>query len=102
MTAPTVDLLVLYTHRLEECRAFYSGIGLELVPECHGDGPEHYAATLAGGAVLELYPATRRPETGYLRLGLTLPAGGPEDRSPGRRTLTDPDGRTVVLTVVGP
>ncbi|MEU9720047.1 glyoxalase/bleomycin resistance/dioxygenase family protein [Streptomyces sp. NPDC047976] len=85
----TIDLLVIYTNRLDECRDFYAGLGLALVPERHGNGPDHYAATLADGTVLELYPATRRPETGYLRLGL------PGDSS---RTLTDPDGRTVVLT----
>ncbi|WP_405978986.1 VOC family protein [Streptomyces sp. NBC_00158] len=89
----TIDLLVIYTNRLDECRDFYAGLGLDLVPERHGNGPDHYAATLADGTVLELYPATRRPETGYLRLGLT-------GDSP--RTLTDPDGRTVVLTAPEP
>ncbi|MCX5199446.1 VOC family protein [Streptomyces sp. NBC_00249] len=93
-----VDLLVIYTARLEACREFYAGLGLELVAEKHGNGPEHYAVTFVGGGVLELYPATRRPETGYLRLGLTAPGGSPA-RAAGRHTLTDPDGRTVVLTV---
>ncbi|MGE7387609.1 VOC family protein [Streptomyces sp. NPDC004126] len=84
-----IGLLVIYTNRLEECREFYAGLGLDLVPERHGNGPDHYSATLADGSVLELYPVGRRPETGYLRLGLN-------GDSP--RTLTDPDGRTVVLT----
>ncbi|MFB0631593.1 VOC family protein [Streptomyces sp. AB3(2024)] len=95
----TTDLLVIYTTRLEACRDFYAGLGLDLVPERHGNGPDHYAATLADGGVLELYPATRRPETGYLRLGLTAQASGSPAREPGRHTLTDPDGRTVVLTI---
>ncbi|MEU8526029.1 VOC family protein [Streptomyces sp. NPDC048629] len=95
----TVDLLVIYTDRLEACREFYAGLGLDLVPERHGGGPDHYAVTLADGGVLELYPATRRPATGHLRLGITAPARGSLDRAPGRHTLTDPDGRTVVLTV---
>ncbi|MFD7256701.1 glyoxalase/bleomycin resistance/dioxygenase family protein [Streptomyces sp. NPDC059874] len=97
----TIDLLVIYTTRLEACRDFYAGLGLDLVPERHGNGPDHYAATLADGGVLELYPAARRPETGYLRLGLTAPAParGAGGRLAGRHTLTDPDGRTVVLTV---
>ncbi|WP_329376073.1 VOC family protein [Streptomyces sp. NBC_01351] len=95
----TIDLLVIYTTRLEACRDFYAGLGLDLVPERHGNGPDHYAAILAGGGVLELYPATRRPETGYLRLGLTAPARGSLARAAGRHDLTDPDGRTVVLTV---
>ncbi|MGW7317731.1 VOC family protein [Streptomyces sp. NPDC054865] len=98
----TIDLLVIHTTRLEECRAFYAGLGLDPVPEKHGKGVEHYAMTLADGTVLELYPATHRPETGYLRLGLTTPAAGAAGPTPGRHTLTDPDGRTVVLTVPQP
>ncbi|MDX2396265.1 VOC family protein [Streptomyces sp. DK15] len=93
-----VDLLVIHTTRLEACRDFYAGLGLEFVPERHGDGPDHYAAVLADGSVIELYPATRRPETGYLRLGLTAGRGS-LTRVAGRHILTDPDGRTVVLTV---
>ncbi|WP_240804196.1 VOC family protein [Streptomyces sp. A0592] len=92
-------MLVIYTARLEECRGFYAGLGLDLVREKHGTGPDHYAATFAGGGVLELYPATRRPETGYMRLGLTAPPNSAGGRPAGRHTLTDPDGRTVVLTV---
>ncbi|MFB6512724.1 hypothetical protein ACFCW4_09775 [Streptomyces virginiae] len=94
-----LELAVIYTTRLDACRDFYRGIGLALVHERHGNGPEHYAATLADGGVLELYPATSRPETGYLRLGLTAPPNGAGFLPPGRHTLTDPDGRTVVLTV---
>ncbi|MEV7522838.1 VOC family protein [Streptomyces sp. NPDC091371] len=95
-----IDLAVIYTERLEACRDFYGGLGLTLVPEQHGSGPAHYAATLADGGVLELYPAGKRPATGYLRLGLT--ASGPVgELPPGRHTLTDPDGRTVVLTAPG-
>ncbi|MFE2555987.1 VOC family protein [Streptomyces sp. NPDC059352] len=92
------DLIVLYTEQLDACHAFYSGLGLTLVREQHGNGPEHYAATLAHGTLLELYPATRRPATGYLRLGLTAPASATSTPA-GRHTLTDPDGRTVVLTI---
>ncbi|SEE25036.1 VOC family protein [Streptomyces sp. TLI_105] len=54
------DLIVLYTDRLGACRDFYSGLGLTLVREQHGTGPERYAATLAHGAVLELYPTGHR------------------------------------------
>ncbi|MEU8778381.1 VOC family protein [Streptomyces sp. NPDC048606] len=94
-----IDLAVIYTDRLDACRDFYAGVGLDLVAERHGGGPEHYAATLADGGVLELYPAVRRPPTGYLRLGLTAPPHAAGALPPGRHTLTDPDGRTVVLTV---
>ncbi|GII82401.1 hypothetical protein Ssi03_03910 [Sphaerisporangium siamense] len=92
-----LDLIVIYTERLEEVRAFYAGLGLEFTEERHGRGPAHHAAVL-GPTVLELYPAGERPPTGRLRLGLTLPAG-PASLPPGPHTLTDPDGRTVAVTV---
>jgi catechol 2,3-dioxygenase-like lactoylglutathione lyase family enzyme len=95
-----MNLLVLYTARLEECRAFYGELGLEFMAEQHGDGPEHYAAVLADGTVIELYPARAGRETGdALRLGLIIDsAKAGALPAPGRQTLTDPDGRTVALT----
>lgn len=92
-----IDLLVIHTHRLDVCRDWYREVlGLAVAREQHGTGPVHYAATLPEGAVIELYPAGRRSPTGRLRLGLTLPA---TSRFPaGRHVLTDPDGRTIVLT----
>lgn len=93
-----INLVVIYTDRLEECRDFYAGLGLRFVPEKHGSGPDHYAATLADGSVFELYPTGRRSATGYMRLGLDVPRGA-GDLAAGRTTLTDPDGRTVVATV---
>ncbi|MFF4429474.1 VOC family protein [Streptomyces sp. NPDC001513] len=89
-------LIVLYSPRLEECRRFYEDLGLRFTSEQRGRGPRHYAATLADGAVVELYPARPDRETGALRLGLTL--GGADATpplAPGRHLLTDPDGRTV-------
>ncbi|GAA3967091.1 VOC family protein [Thermobifida alba] len=88
MTA--LNLLVIYTDRLAECREFYAGLGLDLVAEQHGTGPEHYAAVLADGSVVELYPSGGRPPTGRLRIGLTVPGAPPQPR-----TVRDPDGRTV-------
>ncbi|WP_017573890.1 VOC family protein [Nocardiopsis halotolerans] len=98
---PRATLLVVYTDRVEECRAFYAGLGLRFVRERHGSGPEHHAAELPGGMVLEIYPATPERSTGAVRLGFTV-AG---DRAtpplePGRRVLTDPDGRKVDLRIV--
>jgi catechol 2,3-dioxygenase-like lactoylglutathione lyase family enzyme len=93
----SLGLIVLYTSRLDACRDFYGSLGLDLVRERHGTGPEHYAATLADGVVVELYPARPDRLTGYLRLGLTL------DTSllpPGRHRLTDPDGRVVDVSVI--
>ncbi len=64
---PALGLLVLYTERLEACRAFYAGLGLALVAEQHGAGPAHWSARLGPGCVLALYPAGGRPPTGSLR-----------------------------------
>lgn len=95
-TETMISLLVIYTHQIDACRDWYEALGLDLVREQHGNGPVHYAATLPGGAVVELYPAGQRPPTGRVRLGLTLPANS---RFPtGHRVLTDPDGRRVALT----
>lgn len=95
------DLLVIYTDQLDACKAFYTRLGLTFAEERHGTGPKHYAATLAHGTVLELYPTSpKRPATGSFRLGLTTPptADGLYNR-PSQHTLTDPDGRTVRLTI---
>jgi hypothetical protein len=56
-------LLVLYSPRLEECRRFYGDLGLCFTAEQHGQGPRHYAAVLADGLVVELYPARPGRET---------------------------------------
>ncbi|WP_017612932.1 VOC family protein [Nocardiopsis salina] len=94
MPRARVSLVVLYTEHLEECRAFYAALGVPLVPEQHGTGPEHYAAEL-GKTVVELYPAAGRP-TGRARLGLDVEAAETDPPlAPGRHLLTDPDGRTV-------
>ncbi|MGN9843358.1 VOC family protein [Nonomuraea sp. H19] len=93
------NLLVIYTARIEECRAFYASLGLDFHVEQHGGGPPHYAATLDDGLVVELYPASGCGETGALRLGLEVDAlpGSP----PGRQVLRDPDGRAVEVRVRG-
>ncbi|MFE5852433.1 VOC family protein [Streptomyces sp. NPDC056500] len=94
-------LTVLYTDRLKACHAFYRGLGFDFVKEQHGDGPEHYAAQTQDGCVWELYPSGRRPATGYLRLGFTVQAArGASAYAPGQHRLTDPDGRTVILSVL--
>lgn len=91
-----LNLLVLYSPRIEECQRFYSALGLHFATEQHGQGPRHYAAILADGAVLEIYPARSGRETGVLRLGLTIVgAAATPPLAPGRHQLEDPDGRTV-------
>ncbi|MBE9497898.1 MULTISPECIES: VOC family protein [Streptomyces] len=91
-------LVVVYTGRLEECRAFYAGLGLTFVREQHGTGPVHHAAALPDGSVLELYPATARRPVSGVRLGFRVRGGElTPPLSPGRHTVTDPDGRAVEL-----
>lgn len=101
MTVPTIvraTLLVLYSPRMEGCRNFYSDLGLDFVTEQHGQGPRHYAAVLADGAVFEIYPARPDRQTGALRLGLAVNGSTTTPPlTPGRHLLTDPDGRTVEI-----
>ncbi len=98
---PRATLLVLHTDRVEECRAFYTRLGLRFVRERHGDGPEHHAAELPGGMVFEIYPATAARATGAVRLGFAVDGRRALPRlEPGHRVLTDPDGRKVDLRVV--
>jgi catechol 2,3-dioxygenase-like lactoylglutathione lyase family enzyme len=95
-SGPRATLLVLYCARLEECRGFYSGLGLSFVAEQHGQGPKHFAAVLADGVVFELYPAGPDLESGAVRLGFTVSGtAATSPLAPGSHRLTDPDGRTV-------
>jgi lactoylglutathione lyase len=105
-----LNLLVLRTARLEEMRTFYSALGARFEAEQHGNGPEHYAATLGDDFVLELYPCVdgAMPDPG-LRLGVTVGNIGDTLRAIGqsvtprqtqwglRALVHDPDGRTVEL-----
>jgi hypothetical protein len=65
-------LLVLYSLQLEECRRFYSDLGLCFATEQHGQGPCQYAAIPADGAVFDIYPARPGRETGAPRQGLAI------------------------------
>lgn len=101
MTEPSairVTLLVIYTPQLEECRAFYTALGLAFTAEQHGQGPAHYAAVLGDGTVFELYPSRPGRQTDTLRLGLAVPGSAANPPlAPGRHQLKDPDGRTVEI-----
>ncbi len=105
-----LNLLVLRTPRIEDLRTFYSALGARFESERHGDGPDHYAATLGDDFVLELYPcvAGAMPDPD-LRLGVKVDNIGEALRSIGqsvaprqtkwglRALVRDPDGRTVEL-----
>lgn len=90
-----ITLLVIYSDRVEECRTFYTDLGLRFEHEQHGRGPQHYAATLDDGSVIEIYP-TGNHGTSTVRLGLGIEgASARPPLEPGRHVLTDPDGRKV-------
>ena len=95
---PTPTLLVLHTEHLEACRTFCADLGLQFAREQHGAGPEHYAAELPGGLVLELYPATARRPVSSNRLGFRASAEA-TGLAPGQHVLQDPDGRAVEVHV---
>ncbi|MFI0820837.1 VOC family protein [Streptomyces sp. NPDC021098] len=99
--ATRIALLVLYSDHVEECRAFYTGLGLSFVQERHGRGPVHYAATLPDGTVIELYPATAERPASRVRLGFTVDGRTmTPPLAPGRQVVDDPDGRAVEVYVV--
>jgi catechol 2,3-dioxygenase-like lactoylglutathione lyase family enzyme len=95
---------------MEELKRFYSALGARFESERHGNGPDHYAATLSDDLVLEIYPALDgvTPDSG-LRLGLRVDDIGETLRSLGqtctprqtqwglRAIVRDPDGRAVEL-----
>ncbi|OHV55354.1 guanosine polyphosphate pyrophosphohydrolase [Pseudofrankia sp. BMG5.36] len=100
MAGAQIILIVLYCADVSACRDFYRSLGLAFERERHGSGPEHYAAALSGGAVLELYPAGSRGETGMIRLGLTVSQGEVGlFLEPGDHILHDPEGRVVDIHV---
>ncbi len=51
----SLTLLVLKTRQVEQLRAFYQTLGIELAEEQHGKGPLRYAGQ-AGDVVIEVYP----------------------------------------------
>lgn len=105
-----INLLVLRTSKLEELRGFYENLGANFQKEKHGNGPEHYAATLADGFVLEIYPIRDGAiSDNNLRIGLKVDdiekalglldqAATPKQSPWGLRAIVrDPDGRTIEL-----
>lgn len=115
--AGSLSLLVIKVRDIERARTFYELLGLQFTSEKHGSGPEHYAATLRGGTVFEIYPSRREAPEGSVRLGLRvaepdqavtrvvaaglLAASRPARSTPaGTRVIYDPDGNCVELTAL--
>ncbi len=111
-------LLVIRAVDIDISAAFYRALGIDLVQEQHGAGPEHYASVL-GDTVFEIYPrkADQAPpeEVKTLMIGFrvddldevmeTLKTLGTElNKAPvttdwGRSiTVNDPDGYRVQIT----
>jgi catechol 2,3-dioxygenase-like lactoylglutathione lyase family enzyme len=120
-----LNLVVIRAADLERSKRFYETLGLVLVKERHGNGPEHYSCQV-GGMAFEIYPiphrteaALHRAEAGVLpRLGFRVPSVdralgaltavgarvvSEPARSPwGRRAVvSDPDGHRVEITEAG-
>ncbi len=105
-----INLLVLRTAKLDDLRKFYAKLGAEFCLEKHGNGPEHYAATISDDFVLELYPILDGaiPDS-VLRIGLKVDdiektllllgqSATPRPTPWGLRAVVrDPDGRTIEL-----
>ncbi len=107
-----LNLVVLNSANLGAAVAFYKALGLTLVSERHGNGPEHFAAVSDGGLVFELYPASDTRPVSKIRLGFSVAsidrllksieeisgevAVPPKSGQWGlRATLVDPDGNKV-------
>lgn len=114
-----MSLLVLRCRDLEASREFYERLGLMFLPERHGQGPKHYAATI-NGLVMELYPQKSDINLGQeipdsTRIGFSIGSldnvlqtmqekgdkihSMPHQKQWGYQAIVfDPDGRTVELT----
>ena len=116
MADVSLTLLVLKTRRVEQLRAFYQLLGIEMAEEKHGKGPVHFAGR-AGDLVIEVYPLSddgTHVDTST-RLGFAVEnlaevvqkvqGIGIEVVTPSRETawglqavVRDPDGRAVELS----
>jgi len=66
-----LNLVVIRSADIERAAAFYKELGLVMIKQQHGNGPEHYSAQL-GITIFEIYPLDeRRPSTTYRPLTYT-------------------------------
>ena len=63
MPEPSLTLVVLRSPDIDRLKAFYEALGLALTAERHGNGPDHYSATL-GSTIIEFYPGNGQVEKG--------------------------------------
>jgi catechol 2,3-dioxygenase-like lactoylglutathione lyase family enzyme len=114
--SPSLNLVVLRAADLEASASFYRRVGLQLAPQRHGNGPEHYAAETPGG-VFELYPLSKNGAASLgTRIGFSVSSvdavvdpirqsrpdsilSEPQASEWGKRAvIADPDGHRVELT----
>jgi catechol 2,3-dioxygenase-like lactoylglutathione lyase family enzyme len=102
LTNPLLSGIALYTNDLPTSRKFYESIGFDFILQQHDSGPEHLAAELANGGVLELYPPNKNHPDGHIRLDFAIPTNADLPRTTRPATLDDPAGRTVAITPTTP
>src|SRR5438128_2502142 len=117
MVAPHFNLLTIRASDVKRTVRFYAGLGLRFVPEQHGNGPVHFAASCEG-LVFEIYPLRPgdvpirsmrlgfRVENLALAIESVLEAGGTLEAPPSstergqRSVVVDPEGHKVELLAV--
>jgi len=106
--------ILLCTEKMDLVAAFYRALKVELVPEKHGNGPDHFS--FKGEISMEIYPPRQPPETTIvLRIdvddihdamqslrtifgGSDFVVNDVETLSSGQKSIVkDPDGRIVEL-----
>lgn len=117
LTAPVLNLAVLYSHEPERLVTFYERLGVAFEKHRHGTGVEHHATELPGGVVFEIYPAKPDETATRVRLGFRVASvddcvaqlvthgvtvvSKPKDSEWGRRAvIADPDGNRIELTEI--
>jgi len=66
-----LNLVVIRSHDIEKAVRFYVLLGLTFVREQHGNGEEHWAATV-GKTTFEIYPASQAYDSSGIRIGFEV------------------------------
>ncbi|QQS22657.1 hypothetical protein IPM19_03425 [bacterium] len=102
--------MVVYTRQLSRMRDFYKAIGLDLIEEKHGDGPQHFSCKM-NNVLIEFYPSEQyqsryRFEFGTKELGMVIKrlilgsftqSAQVSDFEKRGLHIVDPDGNTVII-----
>src|SRR4051812_16454034 len=66
-----LNLVIIKSPKMEECKWFYGLFGLNFVHERHDQGPSHFAA-VCNGCVIEIYPMTITQQCAGTGLGFKV------------------------------